>query len=310
MTAKVNVVHKEYAVKKHLYLLMIVPALVVYTLFAAYPFISSLSLSFFDWGGVGPKKFIGLQNYQMILHGILSQEFYRAVVHNAIYFIGTWALTIIPGLFFAFLLNSGLKGTNIFKIIFFFPNVLPIIVIGFLFSLLLNPQWGPINAFWRGIGLDQLVRPWLGDVKFAFPTIIVISSWKMLGFYILVFLAAMLSVGKDQIEAARLDGASEMHIGWSIVLPHIFPTVVTLSILKFIGAFNVFDIVYAMEGTQAGPAGATDVLGTLFYDSHSGAGKYVMGMGWARPSYLSSSSSYSALYSLRIHTDRRMGGIE
>lgn len=266
--------------KKNAYLLMVLPAVILYTVFVAYPFISSIFLSFYDWPGVGPKKFIGLGNYRMILTGFMKPEFFGAITHNAIFFVWSWILAIVPGLFFAFCLFAGLRGTNAFKVIFFFPNVLAVVVVGFLFSLLLNPQWGLINALLRVLGLGAWAKPWLGETKYAFPTIIVVTAWRGLGFYILVFLAAMTSVSRDEIEAARLDGASEARICWSVLMPHLTPSIVTCSILKFIWTFNIFDIVYAMEGSQGGPNYSTDVLGTLFYRmAFGGLGSSVVGMG-------------------------------
>jgi raffinose/stachyose/melibiose transport system permease protein len=267
-------------VKKHAYLLMALPAVILYSMFVAYPFVSSIILSVFDWPGIGPKKFIGLGNYATILTGYMKPEFVRSITHNAQFFFWSWLLAIGPGLLFAFCLFAGLKGTNTLKIVFFFPNVLAVIVVGFLFSMLLNPQWGLINAMFRLVGLKAWAKPWLGDMKLAFPVIIVVTAWKGLGFYILVFLAAMMGINKDEIEAARLDGASEFSIGWNVILPHLMPTVLTLSILKFIWTFNIFDIVYAMEGAQGGPAGTTDVLGTLFYRiAFGGLGSSQVGMG-------------------------------
>lgn len=266
--------------KKNAYLLMLVPAVLLYTVFVAYPFLSSIILSLYDWPGIGPKKFIGLDNYKTILLGYMQPEFLRSVTHNALFFVWSWLLSIVPGLFFAFCLYVQLKGTNVFKVIFFFPNVISIVVVGFLFSLLLNPQWGLINALLRVVGLKAWAKPWLGEIKYAFPAIIGVTQWRGLGFYILVFLAAMMSVNKDEIEAARLDGASEFSIATKIIVPHLMPTIMTVTILKFIWSFNIFDIVYAMEGSQGGPAGSTDVLGTLFYRiAFGGLGSSGVGMG-------------------------------
>ncbi len=260
--------------------LMLLPAVVLYSVFVAYPFVSSLSLSFYDWAGIGPKTFIGLDNYRNVLTGFMSTEFYRALKHNWIFFFWSLLLSVIPGLFFAFLLAANLKGTRWLKIVFFFPNTLSIVVVGFLWSLLLNPQWGLINQLFKAVGLGFLARPWLGDMKLALPTIIVVTAWRGLGFYVLVYLAAILGVDREETEAARIDGATETQIAFRIVLPHLLPIIATTSILKFIWTFNIFDIVYAMEGSQGGPAGTTDVLGTLFYRiAFGGLGSSQTGMG-------------------------------
>lgn len=266
--------------QKRSYLLMLLPAVALYTVFVAYPFISSLSLSFFNWPGIGPKKFIGLENYRNVLSGYMSTEFYRALGHNIYFFVWSLILSVVPGLFFAFLLSADMKGTKWLKVIYFFPNTLAIVVVGFLWGLLLNPQWGLVNQLFKAVGLTSLARPWLGDTRTALPTIIFVTAWRGLGFYILVYLAAILGIDREMTEAARIDGASELQIAWRIILPHLLPIIATTSMLKFIWTFNIFDIVYAMEGTQGGPAGSTDVLGTLFYRiAFGGLGSSQVGMG-------------------------------
>ncbi len=262
------------------YLWMLLPALVLYSVFVAYPFASSLGLSFFEWPGIGPKTFVGLDNYRNFLSGFMAPEFYRALWHNIVFFFWSLLLSVVPGLFFAFLLAAGLKGTKLLKIIYFFPNTLAIVVVGFLWGLLLNPQWGLVNQLFKAVGLGFLAKPWLGDTELALPTIIVITAWRGLGFYILVYLAAIVGVDREMTEAARIDGASEFQIAVRIVLPHLAPVIATTSMLKFIWTFNIFDIVYAMEGSQGGPAGSTDVLGTLFYRiAFGGLGSSQVGMG-------------------------------
>ncbi len=260
--------------------LMLFPAVALYTLFVAYPFVSSLALSFYDWPGIGPKTWVGFQNYSNVLTGFMSAEFYRAFWHNVVFFVWSLILSVVPGLFFAFLLAAAMKGTGWLKVVFFFPNTLSIVVVGFLWSLLLNPQWGLVNQLFKAVGLGFLARPWLGDIKLALPTIIAVTAWRGLGFYVLVYLAAIIGVEREEAEAARIDGATEIQIALRIVLPHLLPIIATTSILKFIWTFNIFDIVYAMEGTQGGPAGSTDVLGTLFYRiAFGGLGSSQTGMG-------------------------------
>lgn len=267
-------------VHKRTLFLMLAPAVLLYTLLVAYPFVSSLTLSFYDWPGIGPKRWIGLDNYANVLTGFMSAEFYRAFWHNVVFFVWSLLLSVVPGLFFAFLLAVGLKGTGWLKVVFFFPNTLSIVVVGFLWSLLLNPQWGLVNQLFKAVGLGFLARPWLGDIGLALPTIIAVTAWRGLGFYVLVYLAAILGVDREEAEAARIDGATETQIALRVVLPHLLPIIATTSILKFIWTFNIFDIVYAMEGSQGGPAGSTDVLGTLFYRiAFGGLGSSQTGMG-------------------------------
>ncbi len=268
------------SIRSYGFLLMLAPAFVLYTAFVAYPFVSSLALSFYDWPGIGPKKWVGWANYASVLTGTMSREFLAAFGHNIYFFALSWIQSMVPGLVLALGLAAGLRGTNAFKAIFFIPNTLSIVIVGFLWGLLLNPQWGIINRSLKAIGLAALARPWLGDMGLAFPTIITVNSWRGMGFYVLVFLAGVVGISREIPEAGRIDGASEPEIALRLVLPQILPLVATLTMLKLIWSFSVFDIVFAMEGAQAGPAGASDVLGTLFYRiAFGGLGATQMGMG-------------------------------
>jgi len=259
---------------------MLLPGLLIYTLFVAYPFLSSLVLSFFEWPGIGPKKFVGFANYQNVLSGYMSTEFYRAVLHNLLFFVLSWTLDMIPAFLIALLLAAKLRGTNFFKVISFIPNTLSIIIVGFLWSLLLNPQWGIVNQFFRKVGLSALALPWLGDLHLALPTVILVTTWRGIGFYVLTFLAGIMQINRNMLEAGRIDGANEVQIVTRIIIPQLLPILGTVTMLKIIWSFNVFDIVYAMEGTQGGPAYATDVLGTLFYRiAFGGLGSSQVGMG-------------------------------
>jgi raffinose/stachyose/melibiose transport system permease protein len=262
------------------FLLMLVPALVLYTAFVAYPFVSSLFLSLFQWPGIGPKTWVGLGNYVNVLAGTMSREFYPAVLHNVYFFLLSWLQNMVPGLILALCLAAGLRGTNALKAIYFIPNTLSIVIVGFLWALLLNPQWGMINQVLRTVGLSAIALPWLGDTRTALPTVITVTSWRGMGFYVLVFLAGIVGINREIPEAGRIDGASELQIVTRLVVPQILPLVGTLTMLKVIWSFNTFDIVFAMEGSQAGPAGATDVLGTLFYRiAFGGLGASQIGMG-------------------------------
>lgn len=262
------------------FLLMLVPGLFLYTALIAYPFVTSLFLSFFKWPGIGPKLFVGFANYANVLAGYMSHEFYPAILHNIYFFFLSWLLDIIPGLAVALLLASGIRGTKVLKVIAFMPNTLSIIIVGFLWSLLLNPQWGMVNQVLRSVGLSKLAVGWLGNQNLALTVIIVVTTWRGIGFYIITLLAAILGINRNMLEAARIDGASELQTIIRIILPQLLPIIGTLTMLKIIWSFNVFDIVYAMEGTQAGPAGSTDVLGTLFYRiAFGGLGSSQVGMG-------------------------------
>ncbi|MCX7812812.1 MAG: sugar ABC transporter permease [Pseudothermotoga sp.] len=267
-------------VKVRYVLLFIVPALVLYSLFVVYPLFDSLVLSFYSWKGVGPKNFVGLKNFKEMFFGGFSKEVFNAFFHNIYFFIVASSLELGLGFLIAFLLASKLGGAKVFRTVVYMPNMIPLVIVGFMWNLFLNPQIGLVNSFLKLVGLKSLAKPWLGDPATALMSIILVNTWRHLGFYVLVILAAMLNISPDLIEAAYIDGANNWKIASKIIFPLVVPTFRTLLILLFIGSFNVFDMVYAMTGVQAGPFRRTDVLGTVFYrTAFGGLGSAYIDMG-------------------------------
>ncbi|RLQ94781.1 carbohydrate ABC transporter permease [Falsibacillus albus] len=269
-------------IKNYAFLLMLLPALVLYGLFIIYPFVSSIIMSFFQWSGIGPMNdFVGFDNYvKWLTEEPFSTMFYRALGHNIIVFIINIIISIFFGMFIAYLLSQKIRGAGIYKTLFFMPHTLSLAVVAFLWGLMLNPQWGVINKLLKAVGLNDLALPWLGGEHTALPVIILIGLWHSLGFPILVFLAAMISIPRSLIEAAIVDGASSFKIFTKIVFPLLMPPLLTIAVLTFIGSFGTFELIFLLEGAEAGPFYSTDVLGTLFYrTAFGGMGSTGTGMG-------------------------------
>ena len=246
-------------------LLFVLPAFALYTTFVIYPFIYSFVLSFYHWPGVGKKIFVGLQNFKDILVGPFAEEFRNALWHNIYFFVMTAIFEIGLGFLIAVLLTMNIKARRFFQTIVYLPNVISMVLVGFIWNMMLNPQWGLVNKFLKTIGLGVFAKPWLGDPALALNTVIAVNVWRHLGFYVIVFVAAIVNIPPSLIDAAYIDGANTFRIIRHIIFPLTVPTFRTLLILLFIWSFNVFDIIYALEGVQAGPFRSTDVLGTLFY---------------------------------------------
>ncbi|WP_029421451.1 carbohydrate ABC transporter permease [Alicyclobacillus macrosporangiidus] len=261
------------------------PAVVLYVTFIVYPFLSSLRYSLYNWNGVGPlTNFIGLKNFSYILFSRdFSPQFWNAVVHNLYFFVLSMILTTIAGLGLAYVLMSiHERPSRWFQVIYFIPMVVPPIVIAYLWSMYLEPNFGAIPTIIRALHLNFLDIPYLGSHALALPTIAVISAWAGMGFPILIFLAAFISVPEELFDAAKVDGAGRWRTFFSVVFPIIRPTFLSVMTLNFVGAFGTFDYIYIMEGTQAGPDYATDVLGTLFYrTAFGGFGTTAQGVGLA-----------------------------
>lgn len=279
---KLKKANNKSFVSKYSFLLMLVPAVLLYSIFILYPFVSSIVVSFFDWSGVGPMThFVGLDNYtKWLTQEPYSTMFYRALGHNIFVFAINVIASVFFGMFIAFLLSQKIKGSKFYKVLFFMPHTFSLAVVAFLWGLLLNPQWGVVNNLLTKIGLGHYALPWLGSEHTALATIVVIGLWHGMGFPILVFLAAIISIPKELIEAAIMDGAGIPTIFMKIVMPLLIPPMITVGVLTFIGSFGTFDLIFLLEGAEAGPYYSTDVLGTLFYrTAFGGMGSQASGMG-------------------------------
>ena len=150
-------------------------------------------------------------------------------------------------------------------LVYSLPYLMSSLVVGYIWSLILAPGWGVLNAVFRALGLESLDRAWLGDPGLIMPVLLLINCWQWIGLAVLIFGAALGGIPAEQLEAARLDGAGYWRIVGTIQFPQVLGSVQIFTVLIFIGAFNAFDLIYAIGGTSGGPGGAADVLGTLFY---------------------------------------------
>jgi raffinose/stachyose/melibiose transport system permease protein len=244
----------------------LLPAFALYTLFIVYPLVSALQYSVFAWRGTLQGPFVGLDNFTALFtRQPLAGDLRAAFWHNAAFFAGTMLVQNTLGLAFAALLHRRPWGHRLLRSIYTMPFLLSPLVVGYLWSLLLNPVFGPLNSVLRAVGLSELALPWLGDPRTALPVVVLVNAWQWIGFPMLLFGAALAAQPVEYEEAARVDGATGWQAFRRVTLPLLTPVIGTVTVLTFIGNFNIFGLVYAMGGSQGGPAGATDVLGLLFY---------------------------------------------
>jgi raffinose/stachyose/melibiose transport system permease protein len=236
------------------------PLLVVTGVVIAIPAALSIWYSFTDWTGLGPAKFVGLDNYRRLLG---DPEFHNAVWHNLVWTLYFLTVPIAMGLFGAFLLSRIQRYQMLLRVVYFIPYVVATVVSGAIWENLLSPQSG------IGHGLANIGIPFLdgvnffGDQRLALGSVAFVNTWQWWGFLVVIFLGSMQSVDPSLYEAARLDGANVWREFWHVTLPGIRPTVMFLSLMTVIWSFLIFDYIYIL--TQGGPAGSTDVLGTLLY---------------------------------------------
>lgn len=254
-------------IRKNLHLLtFLLPGLLLYGVFMAYPLISSMAYSLFEWDGLVRKGFIALANFQTLLsQWPYHERFWGAVGHNTLFFLLTLALQTLIGLPLAALLSRKWPGFSWFQTAYFLPYTLSMVVVGFLWLLLLNPTFGAVAQGLKVLGLSSWVQPWLGQTSTALITVILVNAWHWLGFPILVFLAGVQGIPREYYEAALVDGASELQSFFRITLPLLVPTLGMMTILTFIWDFNAFELVFVMQGASGSPAYSSDLLATFFY---------------------------------------------
>ena len=229
--------------------LFVGPALLINVLIVLIPSISTVALSFFKWDGINPPIFIGLQNFK---HIFLSMDFLQALTHNVVWTIVFLTIPVAMGLIGAELLRRSKQ--KFFLAFYFFPTILPIVVVGIIWSKIYHP----IHGLGKYLGIALL-----GNTSTALYAIAFANIWAWWGFLCAVFYSAIQGISKDLYEAAKLDGATKWHEFRYITLPGILPTIVFMEIMTIIWSFQVFDWVWVT--TQGGPAGSTELLATLMY---------------------------------------------
>ncbi|MRG60004.1 ABC transporter permease subunit [Agromyces sp. CFH 90414] len=247
-------------------LVFVLPALILFAVFIAYPLLTALSYSFFDWTGILRGDFTGLENYVRLFTTLpYSEDIPNAFVHNLLLFFGAMVFQNTVGLGLATLLHRTRRFKRFFQTMYTLPYLVSPLVIGYLWSLMLSPLFGPVNAVLRAIGLGELAQPWLGNPQTAIWVVVIVTAWQWIGFPVLLYGAALGGIPEEVDEAASLDGANAWQRFRSVTLPMLVPAIGTVSVLTFIGAMEAFPIPYALGGSQGNPAGATDVLSLLFY---------------------------------------------
>ncbi len=188
--------------------IFLLPAVIIYTLFMVYPLIDSVRLSFYDQSASQPI-FVGFDNFHTLLFtDPWSQQFWHAVANNFVFFsIHMLVQNPIALLLAALLTAKFLKGRSLYRTLIFTPTTLSVVVIGFIWQLMLNPTWGIFDNILRSVGLESLIQPWLGSTSTALVVISLISTWQFVGLPMLLFMAALVGIPDELIEAAQVDGA-------------------------------------------------------------------------------------------------------
>ncbi|GHH76371.1 ABC transporter permease [Streptomyces sulfonofaciens] len=283
------------------YVLFLLPGLLAFLAVIVVPFLMNTGVSLTDWQGVGSPKWAGLANYRRLASDAAFWESFRhslamvvamAAVPTAI------GLVLAAGLFDFVAKHFGTRVAAVLRACFYLPQVLPIAVAGIVWSWILAPQDGSLNALLGAVGLGALQQDWLGDPDLALYSVMAVMVWVQIGFPLVVFMAGLQRADPRLHEAAELDGAGWWRRFWHVTLPQLRPEIAVVLLWCTIAALKVFGAVYVL--TKGGPGGATDV--PSYFSFQNFFEKTQVGYGSAVSTVLTVIIMVPALGALRLQT--------
>jgi ABC-type sugar transport system permease subunit len=239
----------------------VLPALAVYLVFFGAPFVATIWLSVTDWNGVGAPDFNGLANYARLA---TDSAMWAALGRNMIWVVIGTAVPVAVGLVLAVMLWSGVRGSMVYRTVYFLPVVLSPVVVGVIWGWIYNPLFGLLNTGLRSVGLGAWAIGWLGEPETALYAVLVTAIWSYVGFCVVVLFAGLQKVDPELVAAARVDGANARQRFGHVIVPQIRPVLTMVIVYTVIGGFNVFDVVWVM--TSGGPNNASEVIATYTYE--------------------------------------------
>lgn len=239
-------------------IILLIPALLLFSLFVLWPILSSLWLSLHDWDGVSPKTFVGAANYVELFD---DSVFWTAISNN-IWWLILFMLAPVFGLAIALFLNQQVTGIRLVKALFFFPFVISQVVVGLVFSWFFNAEFGLFNEMFKSFGFEPVAL--LEDERWATFAIIAAGLWPQTAYCMILYLTGLTAINPELIEAARMDGAKGWRLLWNIVVPQLRPATFIAIVVSVVGALRSFDLVSIM--TLGGPYNSSTVLAYYMYE--------------------------------------------
>lgn len=253
--------------------LFLAPVVLVFALYVIAPIFQSIAISFYDWDGLGDKKFIGFDNYVELWS---DPDFWVSLKNNLIWFFG-FLLSVPAGLFMALFLNQKVFGIRLVKSMFFFPFVISQVVIGLIFTWFYNPSFGLVGDVLKFFGFNAVSI--LSDERLVTYGIVVAGIYPQIAYTMILYLTGLNNLRPDLIEAGRLEGAKGWSLLWHVILPQLRPATFIAVVVTIIGSLRSFDMISIM--TSGGPYGQSRVLAYYMYEKALSEYGYRMGYGTA-----------------------------
>lgn len=248
--------------------MLVLPYIIFFLMFVAYPLIFSMVLIFHRWDIVTPMQWVGMKNFERL---IVDPLFFKSIINTLTFLLIHIPLQIAIALGFALLLNSKIKFRSVFRTIYFLPVVVSGVVVTILWQQLYSFDSGLLNKLLMVFGIPRI--PWIVSPEMAMPSVAIMATWKNVGIYIIMFLVGLQNISAELYESSNMDGASRYQQFFSITLPLLNPTIVVVLVLSTIGGFSLFIEPYVLTG--GGPMQSTlsavlYIYNQAFYFNHMG----------------------------------------
>ncbi|AIQ39391.1 sugar ABC transporter permease [Paenibacillus sp. FSL R7-0297] len=247
------------------------PALLFFTLITIIPFLMGMYYSFTDWNGVsGNVSWVGVQNFKSIFTN--DPDFWSSFWFTVRFTVLGVILTNVVGFFLAYLLTKPLKTRNMLRTIFFMPNVIGGLLLGFIWQFIFIKGFATMGDV---TGWSFFNLPWLGDATTGFWAIVMVFIWQSSGYLMVIYIASLSNVSKEVLEAAEIDGASRMQVLRNIIVPLIMPAVTIGLFLAISWSFKMFDLNLSL--TKGGPFKSTESVAMNIYNEAFLNNRYGLG---------------------------------
>jgi multiple sugar transport system permease protein/sn-glycerol 3-phosphate transport system permease protein len=254
--------NRSYAISSAKDFTCVLPALILLAVFTYYPIVEVIRISFTDWNLINDSyQYVGFKNWKWLFAGSGTKYLLNSLKITALYSIGEIVITLGGGLLFALLFNRITKTFSVLRAVVFMPRYVAMSSAAVVFLWILNTDNGILNYFLRTIGLGKV--DWLGNKNTALISVLILTGWRAIGYGMMIYLSAILSISKDYYEAAALDGANSRQRFWKITLPMLSPTTLFLLVTTFISSMKVFQSVDIL--TDGGPYRSTEVIVFMIY---------------------------------------------
>jgi len=247
------------------------PAILFFILIIAIPFVLGLYYSFTDWDGIsGKASGVGFDNYkQIFMH---DSAFRDSFWFTAKFTILGVVITNVAGFFLAYFLTKPLKTRNFLRTVFFMPNVIGGLLLGFIWQFIFVKGFSAIGG---ATGISFFNLPWLGTENTAFWALVIVFVWQTAGYLMVIYISSLNNVPQDVLEAAEIDGASRLQVLRSIIVPLIMPAATVCLFLAISWSFKMFDLNLSL--TKGGPFGSTESVAMNIYNEAFSRNRYGLG---------------------------------